>query len=807
VGFQLILSTIVLNQDGQVCVKTEGTTGILAYIPEMARRGATIAFNEIEWGSPPLSEYYPDISPTKGTISSIDISFVTVSESSVDDGSSASDMEKMAKRANENAIDYKRRAQEHVKSFAANKLLPFFTNGGRSVSVDSALYLRLVYPISMDNVGIYNAYLSYMINVKSPEITIPRICNLFQCALARIPEIPDASTWMEIIDIRFAFEDEIGDLKSADGVEKLKIATGKMMSTKMEKLLDSVDGDFRCLFIKAICVAINLLTVYSIAVPYLSDLEHIPDAAYALPEMHRVKAFGERWNVQQSNRYNDDGHGTNSTLPPSSTAPIFSKNRMGPSRDPRSLPKNKRGRESSRPNLIPVERFFSPTSSFGYDCEEASTFAVKLKCEIQRKFYRMQMTMDKTKKNSFVDPLVARLGRVYELFNACVMGVYTRTGGEEVFHIACFLIPRWFLYEAKMRGKKNHDRHWLTESISKSSSLRSWGPLAPVGAKKWEKTNYYGSFVAEGTCLEEPCKFDGGDIFDERRTRFSKNRDLVIRAIRFAGLDEKQFGLINRIRFEHKEDSTKRGTKSKSFYLITNTFDHIDDGDNLKKMPSWNDTRVSANVYESPEKTSYVWYDASLSNITPGNSSRPYGLSCQKLFSRSDSSGCYPISAFATREGRLAFECSMTQMNQDWPPMNPPSRAFETNTFESPQKKSDWPRHIIDLDDLLRKVFDGKISFDANIDDGGKCLILHIPDNDSQCSRFRKSVASAARAISKSSSSDYYAIRLDVKYIQNTAYYPALEEYDPSNRFKDDYDVSVETRPLYQILLILYYKS
>jgi hypothetical protein len=864
-GFQLILMTMVTNQDGQVCTKLEGTTGNLSYTPEMLKVGNGIIYKDTAWVSPPLGEYYPDVLPVKGYIEWLEIGFESIPQKEEEAhhyhhhhhhhldtaaaGAGAVGPSKKGNRPRDIArlskilVKDKMEAQDNVKDFILQDLLPFFRKAGESLREESANHFRMMYPITMDNVGIYNAYMSYMIHVQSRELGPQKIHYLFQCALARTPEIGGMDVWMAILDVRFA----VPDKKFIPLDTILDISThkhGKFLSGKLRWVLERVDNDFNYLLVKALTVAIDVLTIYNNAVPYLSDQEHIPDDS-AYNGGKKMKSFQERWAIQRGQR-NGTTTNTSNEVFAGTHFPSYR------SDDKEYSPHNKTSQNPAHTssyhcNYVSVERFFSPTAGFGQDCEDGATYALYLKCVIQREYYRSSSSSSSLTPNggdetASIDPLIAYLGRVYELFNACVMGIYTHTGGEEVFHICTFMIPRWYMYQTKQRGQYHYRDTWKTIRGGVNAShgevydgdggdvIDDWVPSVPNGVALWEKDRgYYGSFVAESTCVEEPHKFPIGPIGDAHRRRYKENYATVIEAINNGGVRAGQSGMINRVLLDQKDYFMRDETKLSSFYLIANMFDHIDDGDNLKKNLLPGELGVMFNVFAPPEKSSFVWFTPThaVSIAKRKSKLRAYGVTCQSLFLRDENVGCYPLSAFATLRGRKAFEASMVQMNHNWPPMaptNPPIDPLKL-PVDNPNSEHNWPVHIKKFYTMLKNNKDTGTWIRASIDQlsktgATKYLRMHILDTEIQSTSFQGAILKTIQEL-MASAKDYYALKIDIKYIQDSAFYPSCGDYSSTHHpsivqshllshgqaSNGKYHVSIKPKPLYQVLLFFYYKK
>jgi hypothetical protein len=844
-GFQLILMTLVTNQDGQICTKLEGTTGNLSYTPDMLKVGDGIIYKDTAWVSPPLGEYYPDVPPVKGYIEWLEIGFESIPQDEEDypyhhqkvtasgkNGTRPRDIAQLSKMM----VKDKMEAQDNVKDFISQDLLPFFRKAGESLREESANHFRMMYPITMDNVGIYNAYMSYMIHVQSRELGPQKIHYLFQCALARTPEIGGMDVWTAILDVRFA----VPDKKFIPLDTILDISThkhGKFVSGKLRWVLERVDNDFNYLFVKALTVAIDVLCIYNNAVPYLSDQEHIPDGAYNSGK--KMKPFQERWAIQRGQR-----NGTSTK----SSSEVFAGTHFPSYRsDDKEYSPHKASQKPTHTsrhhhcNYVSVERFFSPTAGFGQDCEDGATYALYLKCVIQREYYRKSHLMANDEAATPIDPLIAYLGRVYELFNACVMGIYTHTGGEEVFHICTFMIPRWYMYQIKQRGQYHYRNTWKTIRGGVDANhgevydgdggdvIDDWVPSEPNGVALWEKDRgYYGSFVAESTCVEEPHKFPIGPIGDAHRRRYKENYATIIKAINNGGTTGGQSGMINRVLLDQKDYFMRDETKLSSFYLIANVFDHIDDGDNLKKNLLPGELGVMFNVFTPPEKSSFVWFTPThaVSIAKRKSKLRAYGVTCQSLFLRDENVGCYPLSAFATLRGRKAFEASMLQMNQNWPPMaptNPPIDPLKL-PVDNPNSEHNWPVHIKKFYTMLINNKDTGTWLRASIDQlsktgATKYLRMHILDTEIQSMVFQGAMLKTIQEL-MASAKDYYALKIDIKYIQDSAFYPSCGDYSSTHHpaivqthlshgqaSNGKYHVSIKPKPLYQVLLFFYYKK
>ena len=836
-GFQILLLTNVMNEDTQVCTKLEGTTGTLTYDTSKLRHNEEITFSNIAWFCPSLREYYPDVNPIKGRLSWINVFFeelpsdgllggISYAISSVtvelrrclkftnesDSKDSIANEEKIVQfdpkleriRIPELLIRTKDESQEIVKRFILEDLTTFFNQKSVPLLRKAKLYYRLIYPITGDNVGIYNAYMSYMLHASSPRLGYMRIHYLFEAALARSPEFGSFDLWSAIINIRFAIDDDVF-VTQFTVLSKADELFDKNVYSRVEALLKSVNGDFQFLFVKAIGVAVDLLTVYNNSIPYLTDLEHVPHQ-----DMHtsRVEmlSFIDRWNHRKQQRSK-----TGSSR--------VSFRRRNDSKGRRRFVRSEewggedtyeeREYKQSKTD-VSVERFFSPQIGFGHDCEDGATYSVFLKCIIQMEYYDMQKQGNfSSSQASGKERLICDLGRIYELFNACLMGIYSKTGGEhEVFHIVTFLIPRYFLYEAKIRGKKVYPRFWK-ESPDKSCNPPNISK--PKNVRRWEKDpTFYGSFVAEGTSVEEPYKFPMGEQGRISRFHYSRNFQKIARVLYNSG---KPRGMMNRILFERKEFHDGDAIVN-PFYIVANVFDHIDDPERLCQM---SERKISKEIFDNllaePSEMSFVWFNTAHSEFNQG---KPvYGVRCTDLFLRNPGVACYPIPPFMTKRGRDAFEVSVFQMKRNWPAFLPPPLPEKiAHDMNSP---SEWPEHIRSFIFKMKENPQTKALLEKQIQNDvsdrllsnrknpfSKYVRFHALDVDLQQEYFQNSLISIISNLSKDLG--YYALRYKVNYIQDTMYYPMIRKNEEkAKQSNGGYSISTSSESLYQVLFFLYY--
>ena len=215
-GFQLLLMTNVLNQDHQVCTKLEGTTGTLTCQKDNLKKGGVLLFKDLIFSCPSLREYYPDVSPVKGTLSWLQISirhvspFLFLKDSLLGSGLFSDGEQTVRTTVMDGQLMRKKRLeQDSVKAFVEQLLTPYFLDNGVCAMPKAAAFYRLIYPITTQNVGVYSAYLGHMLHLYSPNLGPHRIHYLFEAALARSPEIVDMTMWKMIMDVRFSYSDRV----------------------------------------------------------------------------------------------------------------------------------------------------------------------------------------------------------------------------------------------------------------------------------------------------------------------------------------------------------------------------------------------------------------------------------------------------------------------------------------------------------------------------------------------------------------------------------------------------------------------
>lgn len=740
-GFQFLLMAATYSGDNQVGVKLEGTSRTVHITSK------TIIMDTVMIYCPGLREYYPEVSPIKAVFTNMHIKVSGAVHAFVLTGT----LEAMEDRI----ILHNQADQTHVKNFLGNSMLSFFEFQCIPWEPKTKAHIRMMYPITVSNVGIYNAYLHYMMNPETPFLGPERVHYLFDAALARNPEIPSQEMWQVILDVRFANPSQ-SKLTVDECMDSIKDTHEAKVVQEFRELLDTYDNDFRFLFIKAICVASDLLCVYNNAVPYLMDKERVSVAEFNSSVVH-LQPFRERIKIRETQRKKNNSKGKHRIYVPG----------YSPARPPS---------RTYSANNVDVERFYNPLIAHGHDCEDGSTFGAYLKCIIQREAAVTQET-----RGAAPLSLIEYLGKVYELFNACVMGIYCENSNSPVFHIGLFLVPRWYMYQTKLRGYK-HFGHMYN----------GVAPKKMANVPEWEKNpTYYGSFISEGTCIEEPCKFDTGRMGKQQRDTYTAYYRMVVNSINSGGEPK---GMVNRMMLERKEYYQGKDGEFNSFYIVANTCDHIDADSFVPK---------SNGLYAEGGSDTFVWFDTNKArqngfhenkwhsrtrafSTASGDSRETFGVCgvpCADLCQRIDTVGCYPLHVMGSSAGKRAFDVSIDQMRSNWPPM---AQYPISNSAPSP--------HIVafitklEADPLISKI----IAWEVEKRKKCKFTRIHVPDTDLQDPVFAQAAFNSIAVLCKTANS----LDVRVNYIQDAHFYPRTHGKE---------DTIVRT-PLFQIVCIVYWK-
>ena len=738
-GFQFLLMAATYSNDRQIGVKIEGTSRTIRITSQ------TIILDTLLLNCPGLREYYPEVSPTKAVFTNMHIKVATIVH--------IKDPEALETRI----ILHDQADQKYVKDFLGNKMLSFFDSQCIPWEPKTKSHIRMMYPITVSNVGLYSAYLHYMMNPETPFLGPARVRCLFHAALARNPEIPSQEMWQVILDVRFANPGKsiltVSECMKSAGE---KHGDGAKVVQEFRELLETYDNDFRFLFIKAICVASDLLCVYSNAVPYLMDKERVSVTEFNSSAVN-LKPFRERIKIRERQRNKNTSEGKHRIYVPG----------YSPARPPSS---------TYSENNVDVERFYNPLIAHGHDCEDGSSFGAYLKCIIQR-----EASVTRETRGAAPLSLIEYLGEVYELFNACVMGIYCENSNSPVFHIGLFLIPRWYMYQTKLRGYKHFGHMYNGEAPKKMTNVAVWE----------KNPKYYGSFISEGTCIEEPCKFDMGKMGEKQRETYIANYRMVVNSIDNGGEPR---GMVNRMMLERKEYYQGKDGEFNSFYIVANTCEHIDADSFVPK---------NNGLYAEGGSDTFVWFDTNKAEkhgfgenewpsrtrafaTASGDSKETFGVCgvpCADLCQRLDTVGCYPLHVMGSPAGKRAFNASIEQMRANWPPM---AQYPISNSSPSP--------HIVafitklEADPLISKI----IAWEVEKRKRYKFTRIHVPDTDLQDPVFAQAAFNSIAELCKKANS----LDVRVNYIQDAHFYP---------RTHGNTDTIVRT-PLFQIVCIVYWK-